>query len=115
MSALFRLLGNVQINQGEIVSPAAQLSQLGLSASVITEGTLDPARLPPIDASKITGTLSANVTLVGNVDASLITTGTLSNARLPANLVVANTVTAQRFVGEGSGLNSSFAFTTTFV
>lgn len=53
------------------------------SASEISSGTLDPARIPTLDASKIaSGVLSA--AHIPNLNANKITAGTMNLARLPA-------------------------------
>jgi len=57
----------------------------GMPASMIT-GTLDSARIPGLDAGKITtGTLAA--ALIPGLDAAKITTGTFGTARLTDNAV----------------------------
>jgi hypothetical protein len=92
-SETLEVVGNIKATNIEAVGTNIK----SLSATNITSGTLNNARLPTdIDVTSLKGT-GANIT---SLNATNITSGTLNNARLPADIDVTS------FKGTGTNITS---------
>lgn len=75
---------NTTTNKLETYNGSSWVEQTpnALDASVITTGTLDPARVPSLDSSKIGSGVLASAR-IPDLDAAKVTSGTLSTDRVP--------------------------------